>query len=150
MDGLHVFAHRHREVQVSTVANAYCERLVGTVRRECLDFIIPLNERHLRRTLRSWVAHYNRGRLHASFGPGITKDARERPLPRPKIDRHKLPPDCQLRVKDIMGGPHIITNTGWNRSLHEPDGVSADHRETCVDLPTPFRFTSKIGSTPRW
>ena len=29
-------------------ANSYCERLVGTVRRECLDFMIPLNERHLR------------------------------------------------------------------------------------------------------
>ena len=36
-------------------ANAYCERLVGTVRRECLDFLIPLNERHLRKTLRSCV-----------------------------------------------------------------------------------------------
>jgi len=38
-------------------ANAYCERLVGTVRRECLDFMIPLSERHLRMTLRSWVTH---------------------------------------------------------------------------------------------
>src|SRR5260370_15917944 len=28
-------------------ANAFCERLIGTVRRECLDFLIPLNERHL-------------------------------------------------------------------------------------------------------
>ena len=28
-------------------ANAFCERLVGTVRRECLDFLIPLNERHV-------------------------------------------------------------------------------------------------------
>lgn len=32
-------------------ANAFCERLVGTIRRECLDFMIPLNERHLRRIL---------------------------------------------------------------------------------------------------
>ena len=45
-------------------ANAYCERLIGTVRRECLDFIIPLNERHLRGTLRPWIAHYNQGRPH--------------------------------------------------------------------------------------
>jgi len=29
-------------------ANAYCERLIGTIRRECLDWMIPLNERHLR------------------------------------------------------------------------------------------------------
>jgi hypothetical protein len=46
-------------------ANAYCERLVGTVRRECLDLMIPLNERHLRMTLRSWIAHYNKGRPHS-------------------------------------------------------------------------------------
>jgi transposase InsO family protein len=35
-------------------ANAFCERLVGTIRRECLDFLIPLNERHLRRILKEW------------------------------------------------------------------------------------------------
>ena len=46
-------------------ANAYCERLVGTVRRECLDFLIPLNEKHLRRgvgpALQPWsTAHESR------------------------------------------------------------------------------------------
>ena len=59
-------------------ANAYCERLVGTVRRECLDFLIPLNERHLRRALRPWVAHYNKGRPHSSLGQAFPK----RPGPR--------------------------------------------------------------------
>src|SRR5947207_12703913 len=44
-------------------ANAYCERLVGTIRRECLDFMIPLGEKHLRRILAEWVTHYNQGRL---------------------------------------------------------------------------------------
>jgi putative transposase len=39
-------------------ANVFCERLVGTIRRECLDFVIPLNERHLRRILQLSVAHY--------------------------------------------------------------------------------------------
>ena len=43
-------------------ANAYCERLVGSARRECLDYLIPLNEKHLRRTLKLWVDHYNKGR----------------------------------------------------------------------------------------
>ncbi len=52
-------------------ANALCERLVGTIRRERLDFLIPLNERHLRRILKEWVAHYNRRRPHSSRGPGI-------------------------------------------------------------------------------
>jgi transposase InsO family protein len=52
-------------------ANAFCERVIGTIRRECLDFVIPMNERHLRAVLRDWCAHYNRGRPHASLGPGI-------------------------------------------------------------------------------
>ena len=39
-------------------ANSFCERLVGTIRRECLDFLIPLNQRHVRRILKEWVAHY--------------------------------------------------------------------------------------------
>jgi len=52
-------------------ANAFCERAIGTMRRECLDFLIPLNERHLRGLLKEWVTHYNRGRPHSSLGPGI-------------------------------------------------------------------------------
>ena len=40
-------------------ANAYCERLMGTIRRECLDYVIPLSEKHLRTILREWVTHYN-------------------------------------------------------------------------------------------
>jgi putative transposase len=52
-------------------ANAYCERLIGTMRRECPDFIVPLNERHLRRIVREWVSHYNQGRPHSGLGPGI-------------------------------------------------------------------------------
>ena len=52
-------------------ANASCERLIGTIRRECLDWLIPFHERHLRGILRAWVTHYNRGRPHASLGPGF-------------------------------------------------------------------------------
>lgn len=52
-------------------ANAFFERLIGTIRREYLDFMIPVNERHLRAVLGSWVRHYNRGRPHSSLGPGI-------------------------------------------------------------------------------
>src|SRR5262249_6804281 len=36
-------------------ANAYCERLIGTDGRECVDWVIPVNERHLRRVLAEWV-----------------------------------------------------------------------------------------------
>ena len=33
-------------------ANPYCERLMGTIRRECLDYVIPLSEKHLRTIMR--------------------------------------------------------------------------------------------------
>ena len=52
-------------------ANAHCERLIGTMRRECLDYVIPLNASHLRRILHEWSCHYNNGRPHRSLGPGI-------------------------------------------------------------------------------
>src|SRR6202022_5035387 len=52
-------------------ANAMCERVIGTIRRECLDWLIPLSESHLRSILTSWVEHYNRGRPHSSLGPGV-------------------------------------------------------------------------------
>jgi len=56
---------------LSPKANSRCERLIGTLRRECLDWIIPLNEQHLRTTLLLWLSHYNRGRPHSSLGPGL-------------------------------------------------------------------------------
>jgi hypothetical protein len=40
----------------SPKANATCERLIGTIRRECLDWIIPMSEAHLRSILRVWSA----------------------------------------------------------------------------------------------
>jgi len=51
--------------------NAFCERVIGTIRRECLDYLIPVTECHVRAILREWVRHYNRGRPHASSEPGI-------------------------------------------------------------------------------
>ena len=75
-------------------ANAHCERLIGTIRRECLDYVIPLNSGHLRRILREWVSHYNTGRPHRSLGPGIP----DRPQPNaPTCSRFGL---CVLLLTD--------------------------------------------------
>ena len=83
-------------------ANAFCERLIGTIRRECLDWLIPLNERHLRWILRDWVTHYNRGRPHASLGPGIPDPSPE--LNRPVPSGHHLPERCRVVATPILGG----------------------------------------------
>ena len=55
----------------SPKANSFCERFGGTLRRECLDFLIPFNERHLKLVLKIWIAHFNHSRPHMSLGPGI-------------------------------------------------------------------------------
>ena len=88
-------------------ANAFCERLIGTVRRECLDYVIPLSEKHLRKTLREWVSHYNHGRPHSALGPGIPADTKAR-LRRfsPHTRRHELPADSRITTREILGGLH--------------------------------------------
>ena len=48
--------------------NPYVERLIGSVRRECLDHSIILNERHLRRILGSYLDYYHGSRTHLSIG----------------------------------------------------------------------------------
>jgi putative transposase len=48
--------------------NAYAERFVGSIRRECLNRVIPLGEQHLRDLVREYVAHYNRERNHQGLG----------------------------------------------------------------------------------
>jgi transposase InsO family protein len=84
-------------------ANAFCERVIGTIRRECLDFMIAMSERHVRAILREWVRHYNRGRPHSGLGPG---------LPEPLPDRvvasngHQLPDGQPVVATPILGGLH--------------------------------------------
>jgi putative transposase len=88
----------------SPQANSLCERLIGTLRRECLDWIILLSEGHLRKVLASWMAHYNRGRPDSSLGPGIP-DPRLVDLP-VKPCGHRLPLDHRVRSRPILGGLH--------------------------------------------
>ena len=56
--------------------NGFAERLIGSIRRECLDHIIVLGEVHLRRILKSYARYYNETRTHLA----LDKDA---PLSRP-------------------------------------------------------------------
>jgi transposase InsO family protein len=86
------------------MANAYCERLIRTIRRECLDFLIPLNERHLHRIVREFVRYYNRGRPHTSLGPGIPEPSQaETPAgPHP----HRLPDGFRVVSTVVLDGLH--------------------------------------------
>jgi transposase InsO family protein len=55
--------------------NGHAERLIGSIRRECLDHLVIFGERHLRHVLLSYMQYYNGSRTHLS----LTKDA---PIPR--------------------------------------------------------------------
>ena len=89
----------------SPQANALCERLIGTLRWECLDDLIPLSDSHLRRILAQWVPHYNAGRPHMSLGPGIPQPLVALPAPLQE-QRHRLPAHCRVVARPIIGGLH--------------------------------------------
>ena len=65
--------------------NPYCERVIGTLRRECLDHVIVLGEQHLRRILRRYLEYYHSSRTHLA----LDKDAPE-PRRRESIDEGKV------------------------------------------------------------
>jgi hypothetical protein len=68
--------HEVKTVPRSPWQNLYVDRLVGTLRRECLDHVVVLNETHLRRLLGEYLIYYHGARTHLS----LEKDA---PEPRP-------------------------------------------------------------------
>ena len=75
--------------------NPYAERLIGSLRRECLDHVVVLSERHLRRVLASYIAYYHKSRTHL----GLEKDA---------PDRRPVQPASPGRIVAIpeVGGLH--------------------------------------------
>ena len=90
----------------SPKASAICERVIGTIRRECLDWMIPLSEVHLRALLNEWVAHYNRGRPHSSLGPGVPDPPRAAAAFPRSASRHRLAAGAFVRAKSVLGGLH--------------------------------------------
>ena len=83
-------------------ANAICERFGGSLRRECLDFVIPLNERHLKRAVQQWGNHYNRGRPHSTLGPGLPEPTQDK-VPA-SGHRHKLPAGFCIAKASLLSG----------------------------------------------
>ena len=79
-------------------ANAVAERFVGSVRRECLDWLLIANRRHLNRVLREFAEHYNSHRPHRALGLAP-------PEPRPPARPVSTPPAGAIRRRDRLGGP---------------------------------------------
>ena len=75
--------------------NPYAERLIGSIRRECLDHVIVFNQTHLRHTFARYVFYYHGSRTHLS----LAKDA---PTPR----RVQAPPEGRVIAFPEVGGLH--------------------------------------------
>jgi transposase InsO family protein len=75
-------------------ANAICERVIGTLRRELFDRVLIVNEHHLRRALTEFLQHYNTARPHRALGQLAPAQAHSRPakinLTEYRIHRNKL------------------------------------------------------------
>jgi putative transposase len=97
------FRERARRLGIETVltpvraprANAIVERVIGTLRRECLDHLLVVNERHLRSVLAEFVGYYNGQRPHRTL-------RLETPVPATR------PAAGPIRVRSVLGGLHHI------------------------------------------
>ena len=78
-------------------ANAFAERFVGTIRRECLDWVLIFNRRQLARVLGVYVEHYNGHRPHRSLGLAP-------PQPRPDLGVVAPRRLDRVRRQDRLGG----------------------------------------------
>jgi transposase len=77
----------------SPLQNCYVEQVIGSIRRECTDHIIPMGEMHLQRTLREYVEYYNESRTHQSLGGNA-------PLPR------EVEFDGEVVATPVLSGLH--------------------------------------------
>jgi len=101
-------------------ANAVAERFVGSVRRECLDWLLIANRRHLNRVLREFAEHQDSHRPHRALGLAP-------PEPRPPARPVSTPPAGAIGRRDRPGGRiHEHTIADQNRApieLTHPTGV---------------------------
>ena len=79
-------------------ANAICERIVGTLRRELLDRLLIVNEHHLRQVLTEYLQHYNTARPHRFIGQLTPAQADTQPPELIKLADHRI------RRKQVLGG----------------------------------------------
>jgi putative transposase len=90
----------------SPKANAICERSIGTIRRECLDWLIPMSEAHLRAILKEWRAHYNGPRPHMALGPGVLDPPRKAAALPTRQTPNRVREGLVVLAKSVLGGLH--------------------------------------------
>jgi transposase InsO family protein len=81
------------------LANFVCERFVGSVRRDCLDHLFILGERHLLGALRAYVSHFNAGRPHQGLGQRV-------PCPHATVQHRQAPSTATIVARAVLGWLH--------------------------------------------
>jgi putative transposase len=97
--------HEVKTAPRSPWQNSYVERLIGTLRRECLDHVVVLNEIHLRRLLRDYLIYYHSARTHLSLGKDSPAPRRWSASIKAGSSRRRWTAAC------------IIATAGWRRKL---------------------------------
>ena len=133
--------------------NGYAERLIGSIRRECVDHIIVVGERHLRHALLSYMNYYNEARTHLS----LNKDA---PVPRAvELAGHILcrpvlgglhHPMSEVDLRQAQGRHPHCHFRGLLRlhSPYRPPDRSAAHGDLCHEAPAlPVTRPSRSSAT---
>jgi putative transposase len=110
-------------------ANAICERVIGTLRRELLDRLLIVNEHHLRQVLTEYLLHYNTARPHRSLGQLTPDQADSRPPDPVNLAEHRI------RRKQVLGGltheyyiAALPPSGAMENAGHGPNRISEPHK----------------------
>jgi hypothetical protein len=116
-------------------ANAACERMIGTLRRELFDRLLIVDERHLRLVLTEYLIHYNTTRPHRTLGQ------------LPPAQAHARPPQIDLAEHRLAESRYWVasrTSTKSPLDSRAPPRKAADHSHIHVFEPTGSRrWTSR-------
>jgi hypothetical protein len=99
-----------RTPKLAPMANAHCERAIGSVGRECLDHVLILNERHLQRLLDDYPTYFNASRPHQGL-------EQRRPT---SSDKPALGPTPPIGAR-VVAHPCSAVSTTPTRLRHEPE-----------------------------
>jgi Integrase core domain len=92
--------------------NGYSERLIGSIRWDCLDHVVVFGERHLRHLLNSYQKYYNEARTHLSLQcPQITRYSSE-------IGKRRFASDRAVKLPGLFEVPRQAESQGWTPNIH--------------------------------
>jgi len=130
----HLFDHVFATADIQVIqtpfrapkANAICERVIGTLRRECLDRLLIINQAHLRRVLRDYVDHYNQHRPSPRPGPTASHRPQRRPPTRTSRRTHRAAPPPRTRRPHQPVHPRRITQPAQPKTTAGPGAHPLD------------------------